>query len=157
MQLHSPSTFNCFCFHYYFQQFKKVYVVFSETISILKRTPLFANHAHVDLPHSIRCIYIIFTFSSVVYCKLVETYVSSNYYLTADTRRWINVGLTLVHRLRRWTLCPCLTEIESVDIQILYFNFPCFQRWSFWTHVVKSSIAAWRCTTPGRQRTRSVV
>ena len=25
------------------------------------------------------------------------------YSIPANTRRWINVGLTLVHRLRRWT------------------------------------------------------
>ena len=41
----------------------------------------------------------------------------------ADTRRWINVGLALVHRLRRWTNAkPTLIQrLESAGIITAYF------------------------------------
>ena len=58
--------------------------------------------------------------------KLSKTQrISSKIWLSpADTRRWINVGLTLVHRLRRWTNGkPTLNQrLVSAGIRLTSFR-----------------------------------
>ena len=50
--------------------------------------------------------------------RIQVTRITGNSGLPADTRRWINVGLTLVQRRRRWTsVKPTLMQIlESAGL-----------------------------------------